>query len=78
MAARRDDGSAMAEWLSLEEAADTLEVSKSTVYRSLTDETRRAEQWGAEGEGWRYKPLARRKEFQVRRTWVERKAGETS
>lgn len=65
----------MAEWLSLEEAADILEVSKSTVYRSLTDEGRRAAEWGAEGEGWRHKPLARRKEFQVRRSYVTRKAG---
>lgn len=66
----------MAEWLSVREAAVLLEVSESTVYRSLTDEDTRTAEWGAEGKGWRYKPLAQRRIFQVRRSWVLDKAGQ--
>ena len=57
----------MTDWISGEEAAEVIGVSRSTVYRSLKDETERAQQWGAEGEGWRYKPLSRRRIFQVSR-----------
>jgi hypothetical protein len=65
----------VAEWMSLREAAAALEVSASTVLRSLTNEVRRAKEWGAEGEGWRVKPLSERGDYQLRRSWVERKAG---
>ena len=61
--------------MSVREAAAALEVSDRTVQRSLADEAHRAEEWGAEGEGWRYKPLSRRGIYQLRRSWVARKAG---
>jgi hypothetical protein len=62
------------EWMSIREAATLLEISASTVLRSLTNETRRAKEWGTEGEGWRIKPLSERGDYQLRRSWVERKA----
>ncbi|MEW2442764.1 hypothetical protein [Micromonospora marina] len=62
-------------WLSAAEAAELLEVSERTVQRSLTDEEQRQAEWGDEGQGWRYKPLSTRRTYQLRRTWVERKAG---
>lgn len=65
----------MGEWMSIREAAALLEVSASTVLRSLSNEARRAKEWGAEGEGWRVKPLSERGDYQLRRSWVERKAG---
>lgn len=52
-------------WLSTEEAAAWLDVSQSSVYRSLRDPGRRAAEWGEEGVGWRYMPLSTRKIFQV-------------
>lgn len=61
----------MSEWISGDEAATILGVSRSTVYRSLTDEDERARQWGTENVGWRYKPLSRRLIFQVSRTRTE-------
>ncbi|XTZ18210.1 hypothetical protein ACQSSU_12950 [Micromonospora echinospora] len=61
--------------MSVAEAAEALEVSTRTVQRSLADEEQRAEEWGAEGEGWRYKPLSRRGIYQLRRTRVMRMAG---
>lgn len=64
------------EWMSVAEAAEALEVSDRSVQRSLQDETRRAAEWGTEGEGWRYKPLSTRGIYQLRRTWVRRKAGQ--
>lgn len=64
----------MGEWISTTEAAAILEVDRQTVLRSLNDEVRRAREWGAEGEGWRFKPLAARRTFQVRREAAERKA----
>lgn len=64
------------EWMSVTEAAETLEVSARTVQRSLADEQQRATEWGAEGEGWRYKPLSTRGIYQLRRSWVQRKAGQ--
>ncbi|QLQ38015.1 hypothetical protein [Micromonospora robiginosa] len=57
------------------EAAELLEVSPRHVQRSLQDEAQRLEEWGEEGQGWRYKPLSTRRTYQLRRTWVERKAG---
>lgn len=57
--------------MSVAEAAEALEVSPRTVLRSLQDEDRRAEEWGAEGEGWRHKPLSQRGIYQLRRTKVE-------
>ncbi|MFI1197671.1 hypothetical protein ACH4T9_31045 [Micromonospora sp. NPDC020750] len=62
-------------WISPKEAAELLEISERTVQRSLQDEDQRAREWGAEGEGWRYKPLSTRGLYQLRRTVVERKAG---
>jgi excisionase family DNA binding protein len=63
------------EWMSVAEAAELLEVDRRTVQRSLAEDERRAREWGAEGEGWRYKPLADRKIYQLRRNVVLRKAG---
>lgn len=65
----------MGEWMSIREAAVVLEVSASTVLRSLTNDERRTREWGAAGEGWRIKPLSDRGDYQLRRSWVERKAG---
>lgn len=59
------------EWISGQDAATILGVSKSTVYRTLTDPESRAETWGAEGVGWRRKPLSRRGIFQVSRQRAE-------
>ncbi|MGX4657126.1 hypothetical protein ACWCHM_26255 [Micromonospora sp. SCSIO 07396] len=64
------------EWMSVTEAAAALEVSTRTVQRSLADEEQRAEEWGDEGTGWRYKPLSRRGIYQLRRSAVLRKAGQ--
>ena len=63
------------EWMSVTEAAAALEVSTRTVQRSLADDQQRATEWGAEGEGWRHKPLSTRGIYQLRRSWVRRKAG---
>ncbi|MEU5945157.1 hypothetical protein ABZ793_06290 [Micromonospora sp. NPDC047465] len=63
-------------WISPREAADLLEVSERTVQRSLQDEGQRAREWGAEGEGWRYKPLSTRGAYQLRRSAVLAKAGQ--
>jgi len=63
------------EWMSVAEAARMLEVSARTIQRSLADESQRAREWGAEGEGWRRKPLSTRGIYQLRRSWVARKAG---
>lgn len=56
-------------WVSTAHAAAIIGVSESTVYRSLCDDNaaQRAEWWGAEGVGWRRKPLSRRGIFQVSR-----------
>lgn len=67
----------MSEWISGPEAAELLGVSRATVLRSLQDPDQRAKEWGVEGEGWRLKPLSRRRIFQVNRSVVERKAGHT-
>jgi len=61
--------------MSVREAADALEVSARTVQRSLADPEQREREWGAEGKGWRPKPLSTRGIYQLRRSWVERKAG---
>jgi hypothetical protein len=55
------------EWITGAEAAEILGVGRTTVYRSLNDPAERERQWGTEGEGWRYKPLTRRRIFQVSR-----------
>ncbi len=57
------------------EAAELLEVSLRTVQRSLQNEDQRVTEWGQEGQGWRYKPLSTRGAYQLRRSWVEKKAG---
>lgn len=67
----------MGEWIGVTEAAELLDVAVRTVQRSLGDEARRTREWGPEGEGWRYKPLAERTIYQLRRTVVLRKAGKT-
>jgi transposase len=64
----------MSNWISGREAATLIGVSESTVYRSLAEPDVRAEQWGAEGVGWRYKPLSRRRIFQVSRRRAEQLA----
>lgn len=61
--------------MSVAEAAQILEVSDRTVQRSLKDEAQRAEEWGDEGDGWRYKPLSRRGIYQLRRDRVFKLAG---
>ncbi|MGC4769180.1 hypothetical protein ACLQ25_09395 [Micromonospora sp. DT44] len=63
------------DWMSVRETADALEVSDRTVQRSLADDEQRAEEWGDEGDGWRYKPLSRRGIYQLRRSLVMKKAG---
>lgn len=65
----------MGEWISTGDAASMLETTVKAVQRSLADEQVRREEWGDEFEGWRYKPLSGRKIYQLRRTYVERKAG---
>jgi hypothetical protein len=60
--------------MSVREAAELLEVSARHVLRSLQDEEQRAEEWGAEGTGWRHKPLSTRRIYQLRRATVEAKA----
>jgi hypothetical protein len=61
----------MVDWISGAEAAAIMGVHRNTVYRSLADEAERAEQWGKENEGWRFKPLSRRGVFQVSRERTE-------
>ncbi|MBM0275076.1 hypothetical protein [Micromonospora tarensis] len=63
-------------WISPAEAAELLEISARTVQRSLQDEDQRLREWGAEGTGWRYKPLSTRGAYQLRRSAVMAKAGE--
>lgn len=53
----------MTDWISVTAAAGILGVDRSTVYRSLVDDEWRTEWWG--DEGWRLKPLSRRKIYQV-------------
>ena len=65
----------MSEWMSVAEAAKLLEVASRTIQRSLADAQRREKEWGAEGEGWRHKPLVERPIYQLRRSVVLRKAG---
>lgn len=65
----------VADWMSVAEAADVLEVTTRTVQRSLADDDRRSREWGTEGDGWRRKPLAERTIYQLRRSAVFRKAG---
>lgn len=59
------------DWISLEEAAGILGVSKSTVLRTVQDPQEAAERWGEENVAWRVKPLVRRKIFQVSRKRAE-------
>jgi hypothetical protein len=68
----------MGDWISGAEAAGIIGVHRNTVYRSLEDEERRAEEWGEEGVGWRHKPLSKRIIFQVSRARAEKLAGEGS
>ena len=65
------------DWISTEDAAVLLDVSKSSVYRSLADEGRRSTEWGEEGVAWRYKPLSTRKIFQVSRRRVMELGGKS-
>jgi hypothetical protein len=62
------------DWIGGQEAAEIIGVGRTTVYRSLLDPDERERQWGREGEGWRYKPLTRRKTFQVSRQRAEQLA----
>jgi uncharacterized protein YndB with AHSA1/START domain len=65
----------LSDWISGSDAATILEVSESTVYRSLVDPATRQEWWGDEGKGWRRKPLSRRRIFQVSRARAVELAG---
>lgn len=65
----------MGDWISGTEAAEIIGVHRNTVYRSLHDPAQRAEWWGEENDGWRHKPLSRRKVFQVSRARAEQLAG---
>jgi hypothetical protein len=65
----------VADWMSVTEAAEVLEVTARTIQRSLADDERRTREWGNEGQGWRYKPLAERTIYQLRRSVVFQKAG---
>ena len=62
----------MNEWISIREAAALLEVSESTVYRSLADPAAADREWGV--GNWRQKPLSRRGDFQVRRARAQQLA----
>jgi excisionase family DNA binding protein len=64
----------MGEWISTAEAAEILGVHRNTVYASLKDPEIRAERWGVQGIGWRYKPLSTRNIFQVSRERTEQLA----
>lgn len=61
----------MTDWISGQDAAVILGISRTAVWRTLVDEAARAETWGAEGVGWRRKPLSRRGIFQVSRARAE-------
>lgn len=65
----------MADWMSVTEAAEVLEVAVRTIQRSLADDERRTREWGPENQGWRLKPIADRKIYQLRRSVVFKKAG---
>jgi excisionase family DNA binding protein len=65
----------VADWMSVAEAAEVLEVTTRTIQRSLADGERRTREWGTEGQGWRYKPVAERTIYQLRRSVVFQKAG---
>lgn len=71
------EGWGVADWMSVAEAAQVLEVTARTVQRSLADDERREREWGNENDGWRRKPLAERTIYQLRRSAVLRKAGRT-
>ncbi len=60
------------EWISTREAADILDVSEATVYRSVKSPEVADREWGT--ENWRRKPLLQRARFQLRRSAVEAKA----
>lgn len=55
--------------MSTKDAAKKLEVSERTVLRSLTTPEEATRWWGP--DGWREKPLSRRRIVQVRRSVVE-------
>lgn len=60
------------EWISVEEAAEIIGVSRATAYRSVQDPERRARQWGEEGQGWRERPLGGwKRSYQVNRKRAE-------
>jgi hypothetical protein len=61
----------MSEWISGSEAARIIDTSRATVLRSLQDPAARERWWGAEGVGWRHKPLIVRLVFQVSRARAE-------
>lgn len=65
------------EWISGPEAAEVLGLHRNTVYLSLRDPELRARTWGAEGVGWRYKPLSSRRIFEVSRKRAEQLAAGT-
>lgn len=61
----------MGDWISGAKAAEIMGVHRNTVRASLEDLTRRKDWWGAEGDGWRFKPLTARKIYEVKRQRAE-------
>jgi hypothetical protein len=64
-------------WIGGGEAAEIIGVSRTSIYKSLRDPDVRAAKWGAEGVGWRYKPLVDRAIYQVSRIRAEEIATES-
>ncbi len=60
------------DWISTREAADILDVSEATVYRSVKTPEVADREWGT--GNWRRKPLLQRPRYQLRRSAVEAKA----
>lgn len=62
-------------WISISAAAKLLGVTPKALQQSLVADDRRAREWGAEHEGWRYKPLVESAVYQLRRSVVLQKSG---
>lgn len=60
-------------WISVAEAARILGVPVRSAYYVLQDPDRRAAKWGAEGEGWRRRPMSTKpNSYELSFAWVER------
>lgn len=61
------------EWISVAKAAKLLGAAVRSTYYVLQDPDRRAAKWGAEGEGWRTRPMSTKpNSYELNRAWVER------